>query len=170
MSSGEFVTLDKTVIEDYDTLAEIAKLEDIFLLPSEPESELALVTVPQARTSQTQATAEVVTPSTSSAIEEDVRFVPISVEQHRDPEYTISAASVNTWWETTDSTKFFKVMDNVREARASIKSETADDLISSVKHADFANEHQCQLFLNACGTYLMNHCNRLELIRCSNLP
>lgn len=66
-------------------------------------------------------------------------------------------AITQNWWERMDVNNFFQVIDIVRETRATIKSESADELIASVKNVDVANEHQFQLFLNACGTHLMNH-------------
>ena len=72
---------------------------------------------------------------------------------------TPASASTEIQATVVDESQFFAVKDIVREARAGLKGDTAEELFSALRETQFANDHQRQLIINACGTYLLNNCH-----------
>ena len=58
-----------------------------------------------------------------------------------------------------DDNNFFPVSDIVREARAGLKGETAEEVFAALNSCEAASDHHRQLIINACGTHLLNTCH-----------
>lgn len=124
ISSGEVVTEDGTAIDDFEALAELCKVEQIYLKAAE--------NVTQSDTASSSA--QDILRCTSDQV-----FVPNPI--------------------TPDKEDVFPICDIVREARAGLKGETAEEVFAALNSCDAASDHHRQLVINACGTHLLTNCH-----------